>query len=55
MFVIIKIQVDSLLVSFCQDAGISLDEAIRGVQKLEQIPDLKEVFQVSINVNVVIQ
>ena len=40
-------QVDTLLESFCNDAGITIESAIQGITKLNQIPDLREVFKVS--------
>jgi hypothetical protein len=45
------LQIDSLLEGFCQDAKISLDQAIAGINKMSQIPDLREVFQVGFLLN----
>ena len=39
-------QVDTLLEGFCQDNKIALDQAIKGVKSMSEIPDLREVFQV---------
>ncbi len=42
-------QVDALLEGFCRDAGITTDQAVKGISRLSQVPDLREVFHVRSN------
>jgi len=39
--------VDELLEAFCEDAKITVDEAVQGIGHLNEITDLREVFSVS--------
>jgi len=41
------LQVDGLLEAFCEDANITVDEAIQGISRLNKITDLHEMFNVS--------
>jgi len=41
------LQVDGLLEAFCEDAKITVDEAIQGIGRLNKITDLHEMFSVS--------
>jgi len=42
-----ELQVDGLLEAFCQDAALTVDEAVKGISSLNKITDLHEVFSVS--------
>jgi hypothetical protein len=42
------LQIDALLEAFCVDAKITIDEAIKGISRLNKIPDLHDVFHVSL-------
>ena len=44
----VSFQIDALLGSFCLDLGISMSDAISGIERMNSISDLKEVFQVGI-------
>jgi len=41
------LQVDGLLEAFCEDAKITVDEAIQGIGRLNKITDLHDMFSVS--------
>jgi len=42
-----ELQVDGLLEAFCEDAKITVDEAVQGIGRLNKITDLHEIFYVS--------
>jgi len=42
-----SLQVDGLLEAFCEDAKITVDEAVQGISRLNKITDLHEMFRVS--------
>ena len=46
-FYLDEFQVDGLLEAFCEDAKITVDEAIKGIGRLNKITDLREIFNVS--------
>jgi len=47
MYYLHEFQVDGLLEAFCEDANITVDEAIQGIGRLNKITDLREIFNVS--------
>jgi len=49
MYYLHELQVDGLLEAFCEDACITVDEAIQCIGRLNKITDLKEIFNVSDN------
>jgi len=48
MYCLHELQVDRLLEAFCEDAKITVDEAVQGIGRLNKITDLREIFYVSI-------
>ena len=45
----VSLQIDNLLESFCKDMKITVDQAVEGINKMSEVPDLREVFHVSVN------
>ena len=41
-------QIDTLLESFCEDNGLTINDALSGIKQMSDMPDIREVFQVSI-------
>ena len=46
LFTVVPFQVDLILSGFCEDSGISLEEALADVENMSKTDDIKAVFEV---------